>query len=819
MGARRGSWVLAGVLTYGFAGLASAQKLVPAQPPGTPKPADPTAKAPAVQSGGLPAGALARLGKTRLRHAEPPTCVAFAPDGKTFFTGGQDGSIRAWSVATGEIVNIAQKPAMGVAVLRFTHGGTRVAVHHNNESIIRFLDPKTLREVGSAPFINKHRFGFSTDGKFMITSDAVGNAVVTEVEGDLPKLELTGADRFDFRPDGKAVAVGDSKGNVTVHLVTGGKPTFALKGLGTVYGLAYSADGKRLAVGARSLEGNDTVRVYEDKNEKPVAVVTGMNLPRAWTDSDSLAVGNGTDVGVYDIKKKDWTGRVRGAPGEFAVSPDGTKLVATGNGGGLRVRLWDLTTGKQMHAENDSFPDPALMIGSADCKSLFLLATDTAYLWPIGAESAKTIGTLPGVAVSAAASSGMLVVATADAVIVYANFDPLKPLPAKPTFTFEKSAGAKLVAVSPDGRRVAWAVDGGKVTIADASDKKPRTELPVTAITIRALAFDPTGAKLAVCERTHLRLWDVTDLGGSKELWSARRGSGLKAAICFSPDGKLIAAASLAQVPVFNTADGSEVFKADRYSEDGYAQHATFSPDNRLLIFGSGGTSGCVEVWEMATRGMVRKFTTGYGGISRLCVFPDGTRLASAGAEEAVTVWDLTYGTGKSAPKADELLTAWGGLDSLDAAIGYPAIKLLATAGDRGTETISRGTKDLLVTQRKIKAWVEDLGSKTFTIREVASKELLSLGIRALPAVKAATRSEEPEVRDRALELLRKLQAKGLTTPESGLAGDALRLVRAVQALEEIGTAQAKSVLGEIATAGGAPGDEAKAALARLKKK
>ena len=34
----------------------------------------------------------ARLGQTRLRHADKPTCVAFAPDGKTFITGGDDGT-------------------------------------------------------------------------------------------------------------------------------------------------------------------------------------------------------------------------------------------------------------------------------------------------------------------------------------------------------------------------------------------------------------------------------------------------------------------------------------------------------------------------------------------------------------------------------------------------------------------------------------------------------------------------------------------------------------------------------------------------------
>ena len=48
---------------------------------------------------------------------------------------------------------------------------------------------------------------------------------------------------------------------------------------------------------------------------------------------------------------------------------------------------------------------------------------------------------------------------------------------------------------------------------------------------------------------------------------------------------------------------------------------------------------------------------------------------------------------------------------------------------------------------------------------------------------------------------------------------DALRLFRAVQALEEIGTADARTVLEGIAATGGKPGEEARAALTRLNKK
>jgi WD40 repeat protein len=809
------SWWFAGLLAVGLGQLAHAQKKEPEKAP-----------APQPMQGGLPEGAVARLGQTRLRHADKPTCVAFAPDGKSFVSGGEDGSVRIWSVATGDQLHLLQKAGLGVTAVRFTHGGKRLAAQFGTDGLIRFFDAATLRETGSMPFSNKHHFAFSADGALVATSDLTGNAVVSEVEGDLPKLELTDASLFDFRPDGKAIATGDSKGTVTVRLVTGGKPVFTTKQDGAILGLAYSPDGNRLAVGVRSASGDDAVRVYEPGKAQPVAEVRGMNVPRAWVGSSALAVGNGTEAGVYDLAKKEWLGRVKGISGEFAVSPDGTKLAATGTG--LRIRLYDLPTGKQLHAENDSFPDPALLVGSADGRTLFLLSTDTAYLWPVGADAAKPAGTLPGRAVVAAASAKTLIVATPDAVLVYSPFDATRPLPDKPTHTFKDSAGAKAVAVSAKGDRIAWATKDGKVIVTDPADKHGRRELPATSAQVLALGFNPAGDRLGVLGRDpYLRVWDVSDEREEpKEVWKARVQRGQKGVVSFSPDGKLLTAVSTAQLVVFDAADGTgtdlrePLHRFERYTDNGPIHNASFSPDGRLLIVGAAGPYGRVEVWELATRGLVRAFTTGYGGTSRMCVFPGGSLAASAGAEEAVTVWDLNFGAGAAAPKADQLLAALNKLTSPDAAVGYPALKLFSAAGDRGAKYLSDALKETVANQKKITGWIEDLGSETFSIREAASKELLAQGVRAIPAVNVAANSDDPEIRDRARELMGKFNAKGLSAPASGvMTDDGLRLFRAVQALEEIGTADARAVLEGIASTGGRPAAEARAALARLKVK
>ncbi|MDY3560388.1 hypothetical protein R5W23_001622 [Gemmata sp. JC673] len=604
----------------------------PTAPP--PKPAS---------SAGLPEGAVARLGQTRLRHAERPICVAFAPDGTTFVTGGEDGTVRVWSTATGDMVRMTQKTGYGVSALQYTNSGKQLAVHYTVEHLIRLLDPATLRESGTVACSGTSRFAFSAHGKLLATNDGSGNLVVTEVEQELPKLELTGTDVFAFRPDGKAIAIGNHDGTVAAHLVTGGKRTLHLAGKDRVRGVSYSPDGKRLAVGSRAADGIDTVRIYTDRATL-VTEVPEMNVPLAWLTNDRLAVSNGTDAGIYDLAKKAFAGKIRGAAGSVAISPDGSKLVATGNGG-LRVRLWDLPSGKQLHAENDRFPAPALMIGTTDGQALFLLSNDAAFLWRVGHQETKACGVLPGPAVAAAVGGSTLLVATAESVVAYSEFDPIKPLAAKPTRAFDKSANARAVAVAPNGRRIAWADSSGAVVLADLTGDE-RTRLPVVTNSVLALAFSPDGTKLAQFGRDgFLRLWPVNGKGNpADEVWKARVGRGLRATIAFSPDGKLVTAASLAQVPVFSVADGSEVFKTDRHSEEGLAQHVAFSTDSRLLIIGTSGTAGGVEVWDVASRRLARRFSTGYGDISRLCVFPDGNHIASAGAEEAVTVWHLSKG-------------------------------------------------------------------------------------------------------------------------------------------------------------------------------
>jgi hypothetical protein len=107
---------------------------------------------------------------------------------------------------------------------------------------------------------------------------------------------------------------------------------------------------------------------------------------------------------------------------------------------------------------------------------------------------------------------------------------------------------------------------------------------------------------------------------------------------------------------------------------------------------------------------------------------------------------------------------------------------------------------------------IADQDSETFARRDAAMKGLADLGELAEPALRAALENGPSlEVRRRLEELLEKLAGLGTT-------GEPLRASRAVEALERIGTPEARQVLTRLAA--GAPGAwrtrEAKAALDRL---
>jgi serine/threonine protein kinase len=186
----------------------------------------------------------------------------------------------------------------------------------------------------------------------------------------LPRLELDTVGRVNavaFSPDGAWIASGSGVPNwvapaetdepaIDVWDAVTGRRRQTLRGLkGCVYDVAFSPDGRRIAVGSG---------FYTPKNEARLSVFDAVNLQAVWSmsepdltamsvafspDGKSLAVGYGLRNGETAGKVKVWevaSGRettgFRGPVGgvhKVAFSPDGQRLAVPGSG---IVEVWDL---------------------------------------------------------------------------------------------------------------------------------------------------------------------------------------------------------------------------------------------------------------------------------------------------------------------------------------------------------------------------------------------------------------------------------------------------------------------------------------------
>jgi hypothetical protein len=242
-----------------------------------------------------------------------------------------------------------------------------------------------------------------------------------------------------------------------------------------------------------------------------------------------------------------------------------------------------------------------------------------------------------------------------------------------------------------------------------------------------------------------------------------------------------------------------------------------FSPCGRMLA--SGGDDGAVRLWELASGKERHRHDGHLGTISRIAFSADGRMLASAGGDTCVLVWSVTGRDPRR--RQPDVALAPGRLEKLwsdlagDAPKAWQAACTLASSPKQTLawlqEHLGAGSQTDL---KRIAQLLADLDSGKYAARQQATRELEKLGELAESALrKFLDGKPSAEARRRAEQLLAKLD--GLE-----LAPEVLRGLRAIEVLEQIGTAKARRQLERLAreAPGGRMKKEAKAAAQRLAK-
>jgi hypothetical protein len=208
----------------------------------------------------------------------------------------------------------------------------------------------------------------------------------------------------------------------------------------------------------------------------------------------------------------------------------------------------------------------------------------------------------------------------------------------------------------------------------------------------------------------------------------------------------------------------------------------------------------------------------GHASRSRGLAFsPDGTKLASAQWDTTALIWDVSKAR-RNPPREDltpkDLERLWTQLLDAEAPKAHAALWALAAAPDTAIPFLKEHLHPVpRITDDRLHRLIADLDADEFARREESSLELTKLGIEVEPALRKVLEGKPSlEMRRRVESLLNNLMCQTEITP------DALRQLRAIQVLEQIGSPQARQILASLAQ--GAPAApatrDAAAAVARF---
>jgi WD40 repeat protein len=693
----------------------------------------------------------------------------------------QDCTVRLWDLASGKEVRNLSAERGGYYDVCFSPDRRTLACCGVR---IRIWETKTyqvIHEFGDTAVLKCgwiHCLAFSPDGKILAAGSQDGvirfwnpanGKMVHQVEA-----HKEGVKSLAFSCDGKYLAsAGDGDGALVLREANTGKEIRRLfQGPPRACSrLAFSPDGKRLAW---SWGPDRIIHLFEIPTGKETRQQTGHQLSIAAvafsSDGQTIAsAGSDSTVRLRNLRAdKETIPSANPQDPVFALAFGANdSLLASASWGGT-LCCWDSATGKELWQFKEESGWPRLLALSPDGQSLISEAACLVRRWDVrtGKEMQR----------------------------------------------FRVRDGDVPCALSPDGKMLAAGHDSEPGRLYDMVTGKEVGRFPQAF----NLAFLPDGRFLVIRNRESFALWDVKE---DKRIHWFHESRGVRA-LCFvvSPDGKtLIAGTDEQMIHRWNIWTGERYPGLDSQQKE--VRQVAFSPDGRTLA--SGGADGSVRLWEMASGQQRGVFRGHQGPVLSLVYSSDGRRLASGSQDTTILVWDLTAGLAAVPGKnltAAQLDGLWRDLAAEDAGKAYRSIWKLVHSPKQSLPFLQTRIRPLpAVDGKRAAQLLSDLDSEDFKVRTKAHEELAKLGEAvAAPLRKTAEKPPSIEVGRRVKELLDKLESER-RAPSS----ERIRVLRAIEVLEYIGTPEARQVLNDLA--GGAAEvqqtQEAKASLARLAKR
>jgi WD40 repeat protein len=752
----------------------------------------------------LPSGVAARIGSVRWRELDANRLLAFSPDGK-LLASGDASRVAVWEADTGKSVTVFRVlGSVTVQALAFSPDSRYLAASFKNEGL-RIWDLSSGQEQRVPP------------------EDGTGTFLA-------------------FAPDSKSLFVGGP-----LHITQRDRATLALLRRTTHFfgSMALAPDGRTIA--AFLQRGRNSPLLLLDTTEgtsRNTTPVGPLGVLAFSPDGKTLAVVRDEDITLWDLTTEEvlqtWPSQPLNPDDSHAptFAPEGKTLAAHGC-------YWSIPDGTLLGRIPSESGDVVSLVFAPDGKSVALCGSRQPAAierWTTGiprrlGDPAAPVGAIQAIGFSP--SGKLLATGSGDGTIRVHEARTGQPLVCIPT---QRNQFQHLI-FSPDETLLADI--SGDIRIWDIATGEQLAECPGREnVAILGAAFTRDGRSLVCVDPIGVaHAWEVAT---GKELWS-QRASAPPTAAGTTRDGTLFAIVSDGELLLWDvqTRRARSILENGLPLESRKVSPPIFSPDGKLLLAGSG-------LWDVPTGRLLRPLNDPDSPLTRarkLALSADGRNILASAYGDRAGVWEIASGSerlplphlavrggtfapdGKSAAIYDEnsLVIVWDTMpqatappetalpglwdDLAGSAPGaFQAIQSLRAAGSTGVAFLGERQKPARFGKADLARLIDQLDDDDFDVRERATVDLGRLGSLALGALRETARNKDkPEAASRARTLLQEMP----TTPP----GDLLRSSRVIEALEQIGTTEARKVLERLAGgAEGAPETEyAQAALRRMK--
>jgi WD40 repeat protein/serine/threonine protein kinase len=477
--------------------------------------------------------------------------------------------LRSWQFATGGVLYYQ------CAVL--SPDCRRLACVSNSNNVVRVWDLAENRQIWQSPIRLPSILclAFSQDGC---------------------RLAIAGGDNtFPPPPVPSELKIWDLDTGKLVHSLPGHpKP---------VCSVVFSADGALLA----SASEDGTLKIWDSKRGKeqlsrpglfgasPTLVFHPESRRLAGMSHGNLPGAAGITLPtILDASTGQRLLVLHNAQSPITFSPDGRWLASAAGGGQLGgVKVWDADTGAEKWSFRGHTNRLDYLAFSPDSQRLVTTSADgTAKVWDVSSAS-------------------------------------------RPRALSGYPAGIVIGAANADRSRLAAAI-GKDIKMWDVKTGKELFTVTKHTGPVTCLVFSPDG-KYFASGANELIVWDATT---GRDLAVFGRGAPITQ-IAFSPDGRLLAGVLGAPVRVWEWQTGKELVNQTSKSGNEWVGWATFSPDSKRLATGRQGTH--IEIWDLANNLQTQILRESTMGTAPLAFSANG-RLAADGSMMDARVWDLAGG-------------------------------------------------------------------------------------------------------------------------------------------------------------------------------